>query len=292
MEAGGGPYQVAVHVVQREETPGPTGDPLEEGGAEPDPEAAARSIDNLDLLRYVPQEVEGLVFADIRGVVGSGGLPQWLVANREVFGALRDLEDEVGVDLEELDHALIAGDEVAAIAIVRGHLDEQRLEALAHKHGYVAVVHREKQLFEVNDKAIVVLEPGVVALGSVSLVRRAVAEPAASDGFDSNRGLLELLRHVDPRSTVWWVAWPDDPADQVAAVVFGIRLDNGLRGALTAVSTTDVGGALLLVQFRSLLALAGRAAHLDVHRNLIAIRSRSLAKAPSLRCTSNCPPAC
>lgn len=175
----------------------------------------------------------------------------------------------MGVDLEELDHALIAGDEVAAIAIVRGHLDDQRLEALARDHGYVAVVHREKQLFEVNDKAIAVLEPGVVALGSASLVRRALAEPAAGDGVDSNRRLLELLRHVDPRSTVWGVAWPDDPTDQVAAVVFGIRLDNGLRGALTAVSTTDVGGALLLVQLRSLLAVAGRAAHLDVHRNLI-----------------------
>lgn len=73
MEAGGGSYQVVVQVVQQEEAPVPTGDSLEEGGAEPDPEAAARAIDNLDLLRYVPQRAAGSRGAGVRRHPGSGG---------------------------------------------------------------------------------------------------------------------------------------------------------------------------------------------------------------------------
>ena len=265
LDGTGGAYEVSVRVAATPHQAGRTGRPHEEEEIE----TAAWSFENRDVLRYVPREVNGLVFADVRAANDSD-LPQWLGANRVALDAWRELQDEVGVDLEAVDYVLAGADDSAGIAVIGGRFDNAWLEALARRHGYVAAVHDNRRLFELEgNAAIAILEPGVIAIGSPPLVRRALARPAAADGVDSNEGLMGLLRHVDPESTVWGVVRLQEPVDEMAALAFGSRFDDGLRGTLTVESTNDISGDQLRTQMRILLAIAGRSAGSALERNLL-----------------------
>ena len=98
-----GAYDVAVRMV--DSTPNPVS------------ERVARRHDNdgvwnsslqgRDLLRYVPPEVTGVVFVDVDALVNSD-IYQRLAASPLMRDALREMQEEAGFDLEDIDR-LIAG---------------------------------------------------------------------------------------------------------------------------------------------------------------------------------------
>ena len=111
------------------------------------------------------------------------------------------------------------------------------------------------------------LEPGVLALGSTSVVRQAVDAPGAD--VRSNEPLMGLMTEIEGGSNAWLVARMDDPAslawlpDRVQTQVpplegFAIesRLNGGLTGRITAEGRDEQATQNLTDVVQGFLALA------------------------------------
>ena len=229
-----------------------------------------------DELRYVPSEATILSFANVRAVMDSD-LRRRLREIQPDLGGQREFRNRTGIDIEQDIDYVVAGlvpdgsDDVSGIAVLAGRFDAARIEALAVGLGGTASEHQGRRLVTVGDGALAMgfLEPGVVALGSELLVRRAVDLPSTGGAVDSNAELMDLLRHVDDGSTAWTIGRLDDPGagdwlpDQVEAQVsqvegfaLGGRVNGGVSGTLTAEATDEETGRNLRDLLQGFLALA------------------------------------
>lgn len=229
-----------------------------------------------DELRYVPPEATVLSFADVRGVMDSDLRRRVRETWPELDGQ-REFQQQTGIDIErDIDYVVAglvpdgdASNRWSGVAILAGRFDEERLEALALEHGGAASDHRGRRLLTHAEGpvAMAFLEPGVAAIGSLSLVRRTIDLPAAGRGVDSNDSLMGLLDHVDRDSTAWAVGRLDDAAggawlpDQmaaadVAAFALGSRVNGGVSGTLTAEARDEETGRNLRDLLQGFLALA------------------------------------
>lgn len=226
-----------------------------------------------DELRYVPPEATILSFADVRAVMDSD-LRRRLREIRPELDGQREFQERTGIDIERDIEYVVGGfvpdgaNDTRGIAILAGRFDAERLEALALAHGGAASDHRGRRLITGEPVAMAFLEPGVIALGSESLVRRTIDRSVAG-GAALNDALTGLLRHVDGGSTAWTVGLLDDAAggewlpdqveaqvSQLAAFAVETRVNGGVSGTLTAEARDEETGRNLRDLLQGFLALA------------------------------------
>ena len=119
-----------------------------------------------------------------------------------------------------------------------------------------------------RDIAMAFLEPGVLALGATSVVRRAIDTPSGAD-VTSNQRLMDLVSEIQSGSNAWLVARMDDPAalawlpDRVQSQVpaleafaLGGRVNGGVSGRITAEARDEQASQDLTDVLQGFLALA------------------------------------
>lgn len=231
-----------------------------------------------DELRYLPADAAVISFANVRDVMNSDLRER--LREREPDDGTAALENWSGIDLDtDIDRVAAAlvpsgRDGTDGIIVLVGRFDADRIESIAIARGGIRVDHAGRPLILLEtdpdspvgeDAALAFLEPGVVAIGSDTLVRQALDEEA---GADTNPRLMGLLEHVDEGSTAWTVGRIDDLQDaavvpeqlapqmsQVSAFALGGQVNGGVRGRLTAEATDEETGRNLRDLVQGFLAL-------------------------------------
>jgi hypothetical protein len=220
---------------------------------------------------YVPMGVTAVAYADVRAIMNS----DFRQKLRQVFptGDEKDrLQKEVGVDIEHDIDSVVAGfsgEDVkrdGAVVLVRGRFNDGQIETIAVQHGAKVEEYRTKRLLVMGrhggeavstephgmshglgGPAVAFLEPGLLALGDVASVKRAIDAAATSANIAKNAELMKLVNDVRGGANAWVVGSFDDLAkntnlpDHVRAHLPAVHLfavsanvNGGINGMLRA----------------------------------------------------------
>ena len=246
-------------------------------------------------LAYVPADSTALAYADVRAIMAS----DFRQKLREALptGDEKDrIHKEIGVDLEHDIDVVVAGftgndpSNGGAVVLVRGRFNNGQIEATAVQHGARAEDYKGKrtlvwnraEVVEGHDTAVphaamglhgpvvAFLEPGLLALGDINSVRRAIDAAAAKNAITQNAELMKLVNDVRGGANAWVVGrfeeftknakLPDEVKSRLPAVQFlaiSAHVNGGLTGTLRA-ETRDEQAAQDLKAVVSGALAAGR----------------------------------
>ena len=242
--------------------------------------ALAESLTGPVGLSYVPADASVVGYANIREVMLSDVRERIRQVAPDGIG--QDwLERSLGLNIEQdIDHVvafLAPGPDQgrpAGLVLFRGRFDQTRLEAVARGAGAAIETYNGIPLVSVDAGeagalAMAFMEPGLVAVGDLGTVQRAVDRRAGGAGLASNPAMMALLERIDGDSNAWAVGrfgdlsslgfLPDDVSAQMPAVsAFALsgRVNGGLSGSLTIEGRDGEAGQNLRDVFRGFLALA------------------------------------
>ena len=236
-------------------------------------------------LAFVPAHATALAFADVRAVMASELRER--VRRIVPDGAGREqLERHLGLDIErDIDRVLVywapepdagaPGEESSSgLALFRGRLDAERLEAVARRGG--AEVSEEdgsrivtREIEGAGSLAMAFLEPGLAAVGELAAVRSAARRGTAGAGIDADADMMRLLGRVDDRSSFWAVGrlgdsgllgWvPEQVSERLPPVTaFAVqgRINGGISLSLAVEGRDDAAAQNLRDVVRGFVALA------------------------------------
>src|SRR5215510_9281651 len=260
-------------------------------------------------LRFLPSSASVIAYADVREVMASELRQRFRrsVASGAQENGQREFQNLTGINIETDIERVVACLDLSAnglgmgagLVLARGTFDETKIEALMRQHGAAVENYKGKRLvvgdrftppFPGNDNggaadptqpqitpppqnseafSLAFIEPGLVALGSRTLVQQAIDRQIA--GGESAATNEELLSHVRPMEggNVWAVGrmdvlrarakLPDIVANQLPPITwFSIRgrIDGGLQALLSAEARDDESAKNLRDVVRGFLALA------------------------------------
>jgi hypothetical protein len=229
-------------------------------------------------LSYVPSDAQMVAFADVRSVVGSE-LRQKLRQFEPSADQKNLIETATGIDIETVDSILAAGWPAAEnslqgppLVLARGRFDAVRIEGLIREHGGSVEDYKGKRLLIADSQptpmAVAFVEPGLVAAGSASAVRRAIdIKQAASGAVTDNAEVMQLIKAADD-GNAWAVArfdalsagpLPKELALQLPPINWFSatgRVDSGLEAVIRAQTKDEKSAQDLREVIRGFMALA------------------------------------
>ena len=240
-------------------------------------------------LSYIPSDASAVAFADVRGIMDSG-FRQRL---REVMptGAEKDrLLEETGIDIERDIDTVMAGltgaDASGALVLMKGRFDQSRIEGLAVGHGARQEQYGGRAMLvgfsgapmpgpagagDVPVPSIAFLDSGLLALGDVAAVRRAIDVAASGQDVTSNADMMRFISSMQGSGNAWMVGHagpmtsqvnvPDQVRRQVEGIEWlsiSVDVANDVHGSIKAEARDDESGQ----QLRTVLAGALTAARL------------------------------
>lgn len=259
-------------------------------------------------LAYFAPNTSAVAFANVRDIMDS----QFRQKLKQVLptGEERDkLLAETGIDVERDIDTVLAGlapaepVESGALVLVRGRFDAGRIETLVRQHGGTLEEYKGKRLVVMHEDShqgtatveakvgeesagIGFLEPGLVALGEVSAIKRAIDTRATRENATGNAELMKFIGDVQGVSNAWVVGRPDalskakvpdlpsQVTDQLAAVQWlavSAHVNNGISGAIRIEARDDQSADQLRAIANGALAAArlisGKDAKLDTILN-------------------------
>lgn len=243
-------------------------------------------------LAYLPADSAAVGFANVHEIMNSEfrqKLHQVIPTGQE-----KDrLEAETGVDIERDIDTVVAGflpgesARKGAIVLVRGRFDESKIEGVAVDHGATVEDYHGKKLvrLEAHDHpsgsgGLAFLEPGLLAMGDLDSVERAIDTSVSRDDVTKNADLMKYVADVDATSNAWVVGrfdavsksadLPAQVKEQLPAVqwfVVSAHVDGGVKGTVRADARDDQAGENLRDVVRGGLAaahlMAGKDPRLD-----------------------------
>jgi hypothetical protein len=230
-------------------------------------------------ISYLPADVTGVAFADVRTIMASE-FRQKLRQVIPVSDEKDKIQEELGVDIEkDIDTVLagFVGDDLGkggAVVIIRGRLNEGRIEAMAAQHGARVDTYRNKKLLlhsnfpgahdaaamagagvapsQMSGGGVAFLEPGLLAIGDAATLKKAIDASADNKNAMSNDTLMAHIRTASVDGNAWVVGRFDavakNPAvpDEVKQHLPGInwfsvtaKVNGGLAGAVRAEALDD-----------------------------------------------------
>jgi hypothetical protein len=271
------------------------------------PTSAFFSRGGPDELRFLPGSASVIAYADVREVMASDLRQRFrksLAAGAQESGQ-REFQNLTGINIEtDIEHVLACFDVNASgaagmgagVVLARGTFDDVKIEALMREHGARVENYKGKRLIvadrftprspssDSNDStlgpqsrlpqnsegfSLAFMEPGLVAVGSTTLVQHAIdLHVGGGDSAATNEELVSHVRALEG-GNVWAVGrmdvlrarakLPDIVANQLPPITwFSIRgrIDGGLQALLSAEARDDESANNLRDVVRGFLALA------------------------------------
>ena len=239
-------------------------------------------------LEYVPRDAAFIAFANVQEVMTSELRQKLRHAVPPAENGQQELQNHTGINIEtDIDRvvACLYPDPAntkggSGMVLARGRFDETRIESLMREHGAQVQDYNGKRLIvaDVPSKgtqfAAAFMEPGLVALGSASVVKMAIDLHQAGNnpqaGVQSVTGNDELMNQVRALDSgnAWAVGrfdvltsrarLPENVASQLPAITWfsvSTHINGGLRGVLRAETRDDEAGNALRDVVRGFLAL-------------------------------------
>jgi hypothetical protein len=263
------------------------------------PAGAFSSSGGPDELKYLPRDVAVVAYADVREVMASPFRQHFRQAAAGQPNGQRELEQQTGINIEtDIEHVVASleadssgGNRPSAgIVLARGVFNEVKIEALMREHGAQVVTYKDKriivaptptasayptdpnapppeQLKTRPEFALSFLKPGLVALGTSNLIRRAIDLENGGDNLTTNEDVMNQIRSLDS-GNAWALGRFDalrttaklpDAISQLPAISwFSVtaQVNDGVNGAVRAEATTDEAAKNLREAVQGFLALA------------------------------------
>ena len=190
-----------------------------------------RAATALDDLAYVAPDVTAVAYADVRQIMDSE-FRQRLRALMPIGQEKDKFLAETGIDIEKDIDTVLAGlnsDITPAsppLVLVRGRFIDSQIEAAATQQGATVETYRGKKLLAApgawrgesgqtgSGPGVAFLEPGLIALGSVDAIRRAIDAAEAKTGAASNVDLMRSVQRVRDGGDAWIVGRASSLASQ------------------------------------------------------------------------------
>jgi hypothetical protein len=250
-----------------------------------------------DELKYVPKDAAVVAYANVQDVMKSDLRQRLIKFEGSSKESGRDeFKSETGIDIErDIDHVIAfvgtkqdASDEANGLVIARGRFDEARLEALAIEHGGKVEQYKGKRVLTAFNNthrhegdgegvdvevrhgkmALSFIEPGLVAMGHVDMVRRVIDGSTKGGTIRDNPDMMKLVVENGDGS-VWAVGRFDSLAAQTklpAEVMDRIppitwfsasgRINGGVQAVVKAETSTEEAAVALRDIIRGFTALA------------------------------------
>jgi hypothetical protein len=191
---------------------------------------------------YVPADARVLGFANVRAVMDSEVRRKLMEIHPGADNADR-FQERTGINItQDIDSVVAAvtpeanSEQGPPLVLARGRFDQVRLEGFAREEGGLVEDYKGVRLITHENFGVAFVEPGVVALGNPTTVRRAIdTKQAGSGNITSNDELMKLVKQVD-NGTVWGVARFD--------AVTGLRIPSEVKDRLPAISWFSVKGVI------------------------------------------------
>jgi hypothetical protein len=259
-----------------------------------------------DELAYVPRNASAIAFANVHEIMTSELRQKLHRALPSQGDGQRELESRTGINIEtDIDRVVAClypdraeSSQGSGMVLARGRFDEVKIEALMREHGATVETYNGKRMVladhafthdrdddpaENADRrprsshsfAVSFMEPGLVALGSTSLIRSAIdlhhAGNNPQQGLESvtgNEELMNLVRSLDD-GNAWAVGrfdalgsharLPEAVSNQIPAITWvsvSGHVNGGIRGLIRAETRDEDAANNLRDVVRGFLALA------------------------------------
>ena len=202
-------------------------------------------------LRLMPRDAAIVAYANVNEVMTSElrqRIRQALPAEQQ--NGQRDLEERTGINLETDIDRVVACFEAERdgnkaghpLVLARGRFNEAKIEALVRERGGEVETYKDKRIVvasglgpDKGDKlAVAFLEPGLIALGDLRLVRTSIDLQQGGESAADNTELTTLINSLD-NASVWAVGRLD-------SLVASARLPAAVAERLPAVTLFSVSG--------------------------------------------------
>jgi hypothetical protein len=239
-----------------------------------------------DELRLMPRDAAVVAFANVHDVMTSEFRQRAREALPEPQDGQRQFEEQTGINIEtDIDRVVACFEpqkegEAAAgqhpptnsLVLARGRFNEGKIEALMREHGAQVETYKDKRIIvggkgPSNALALTFVEPGLVALGSVRLVRNAVDLRQGGDNAADNKELLSLIDSLGS-ADAWAVGrfdalrasahLPPGVAERMPDITWfsaSGRVDSALRAVLRAEAGNEEAANNLRDVLRGFMAL-------------------------------------
>ena len=191
---------------------------------------------------YVPADAQVLGFANVRAVMDSEVRRKLMEFHQGADSGDRFLE-RTGINVTQDIDSVVAAvtpdvteGKGPPLVLARGRFDQVRLEGFAREEGGVVEDYKGIRLITHDNFAVAFVEPGLVALGVPTAVRRAIDTKLAGSGnVAGNDELMQLVKQVNG-GTVWGVARLD--------ALTGMRIPAEVKDRLPAISWLSMKGVI------------------------------------------------
>jgi hypothetical protein len=241
--------------------------------------------DGPDELQFVPPDATLVAFANVREIMTSDLRERARRALPRLPNGQEQFRNETGINIEtDIDRVVAClgrlaeggeGAGRASLVLARGRFDAVRIESLMRDHGASVGDHGGVRLITGAESSahpgglsLAFIEPGLVGVGSASLVRAAIDLKNGGKSVTTNNDMMKLVRSLDA-GNVWAVGRFDALAAQaklpsgLAAELLPItwfaasaHVNGGLRGVLRAETRDEASANNLRDVVRGFLALA------------------------------------
>jgi hypothetical protein len=238
-------------------------------------------------LKYLPGDAAVVAYANVRDVMNSE-LRQRLRKFEGVTDEGRsEFKNQTGIDIEtDIDHVVAcmgapaAGAERTGLVVVSGRFDTSKIEAMALQHGGKSEQYKGTRLLVMVPEgkgegdaahpqmAMGILGKGVVALGTVDMVRRAVDRGAGGGNVLANTELMRLVGQMGGES-MWAVGrfdalsaqatLPTEVSERIPPITWfsaAGKVNGGLQAVVKAEAKDEQAAANLRDIVRGFVALA------------------------------------
>jgi hypothetical protein len=244
-------------------------------------------------LRYVPADATLLAYADVRTIMDSELRTRLKQTVPVQPTGQAEFQEATGIDIErDIDYVVAALSPGATanapigggLVVARGRFNAGLLETLAREHGGQVEEYQGKRLVvgaregadlhggvaHVSGRPVLAfLEPGLVAIGDLDAVKRAIDAQMSAHSITSNTEMMELVGEMGQYTNAWAVGRFDvmvsqaNLPEQVTSRIPPVKwfaasgqINGGVAGTLRAEARDDRSAEDLRAVVNGFLALA------------------------------------
>jgi hypothetical protein len=246
-------------------------------------------------LRYVPYDAALVAYADVRHIMTSELRQRIRNIAPGQDGRQHEFEDLTGINIEtDIDHvvASLQADSAggngrgAGLVLARGTFNQVRIESLMRDHGAQVETYKDKRLIVApartpstdpsappaataprQEMALAFLEPGLVAVGSSTLIRRAIDLENGGASVTTNEEIASQIRAIESADV--WALGRFDALRATAQLPSGVgelppitwfsgsgHVNDGVDGVVRAEASSDDAAKNLRDVVQGFVALA------------------------------------